>query len=152
MSAEHPFKGTPQHDQQYDNHGPGRPGNGLGNVWGVLADDDWDTWEGSRHYRERPSSKPQRPGHVDAHFVEPAASDGVGLPEILLALETLTERQRFVIECRYGLRPGMDGQRLSVRDIASLMGISHPTVVQHEREGLERLRERIGAITTPPSH
>jgi DNA-directed RNA polymerase sigma subunit (sigma70/sigma32) len=65
--------------------------------------------------------------------------EGIGIPEIILALECLTERQRFVIECRYGLR----GDPLALEDIASLMSVSHQTVSEHEQKALVRLRENL---------
>lgn len=78
--------------------------------------------------------------HEDAYFAEPDIEDEVGLPEILLAMAALTERQRFVLECRYGLRPGMDGKRLSIREIASLMGIHIKGVYEFEQAALASLR------------
>ncbi len=63
----------------------------------------------------------------------------IGIPEIILALDCLTERQRFVIECRYGLR----GDPLGLEEIASLMSVSNQTVSQHEQKALKRLRERL---------
>lgn len=67
-------------------------------------------------------------------------SEEIGMADILLALDSLTERQRFVVECRYGMRPGMSGERLSTREIASLMGVHHSTVQEHETAALAALR------------
>jgi len=95
---------------------------------------------GGRHLHE--------PHWVDDYFAE--EQPDIDVADLLLAMDALTERQRFVIECRYGLRAGAEGQRLSVRDIAKLMGTTHPTVVEHERVGLDRLRAAL-ATTTPPT-
>lgn len=82
--------------------------------------------------------------HYDSYFAEEGGpADEVGLPEILLAIMTLSERQRFVIECRYGLRAGCKGQRISVREIGTLMGISFQAVSQLETRALEVLRSTL---------
>ncbi len=65
--------------------------------------------------------------------------DHVGIPEIILAMECLTERQRFVIECRYGLR----GDPLRLEEIADLMACKKQTVHEHEQKALQRLRETL---------
>ena len=61
-------------------------------------------------------------------------------PELMLALEVLTAKQRFVIECRYGLRPGMVGEGLPLEEIADLMGVSVPAVKQMEVRAIERMQ------------
>jgi DNA-directed RNA polymerase sigma subunit (sigma70/sigma32) len=51
-------------------------------------------------------------------------------------LSGLTEKQRFVIECSFGIgRP-----ELSERDIATLMGISGPAVHKLKEKALTKLR------------
>ncbi len=77
--------------------------------------------------------------HTDEYFADEEA-DAPGLPEILLAMHSLTERQRFVIECRFGLRRGMGGEVVTHREIAELLGIHHSTVQGIEAAGLARLR------------
>lgn len=88
-------------------------------------------------------------GVWDEYFAdgESTGTESPSLGDVILALEALTERQRFVIECRYGLRPGLDGEALTHREIAALMGVSHVTVIEHEQAALARLRSRIGHPT-----
>jgi DNA-directed RNA polymerase specialized sigma subunit len=137
--AKHPFEGTPQHAQQYDDFSGagGREGNGLGDVWGGESSDEAT----STRRGERPSVHFDAAAYSDEYFAEEPPDVDVGA--LLLALDTLTERQRFVIECRYGLRAGSEGQRLSLRDIAALMGTSHVTVVEHEQAALTKLRRAL---------
>lgn len=142
----HPYEDTPQYEQQYGNHGPGRPGNGLGNVWGTLADDDHDTW-GKRHFRKRPASTSAMSGTEDEYFKEDEPD--IDVADLLLAMEGLTERQRFVVECRFGLRAGSEGRALTLREIAGLLGISFQSVAEHERAGLRQLRAALGGDNNP---
>lgn len=51
-------------------------------------------------------------------------------------LDILTERQRFVLELRYGLR---DGICYTIREVASLMGVDRKTVWRHEQSAKKRL-------------
>lgn len=74
----------------------------------------------------------------------------VDVSDLLLAMAELTERQRFVVECRFGLRHGAEGQVLSVREVAALLGIDRKGVYEHERAGLAKLRA-ILATPTPPT-
>lgn len=60
-------------------------------------------------------------------------------PELILAISNLTEKQRFVIECRFGFR----GDPMTVCEIAALMGISHQCVVRLQQRGLKRLRKGV---------
>lgn len=61
-------------------------------------------------------------------------------PELILAMESLTDKQRFVIKCRYG----MEGwPPLTVREIARLMGITHQGVSRLEQRAMVHLRERL---------
>jgi DNA-directed RNA polymerase specialized sigma24 family protein len=139
-----------QREQQYGNkHGMpiGRAGNCLGNVSAFINDID----SGFQWVASRPNSHgeigPAAP--LDA-FAEEDSTDDVGLPEIMLAMLTvLTERQRFVIECRYGLRPGMDGERLSQREIAALMNVRYQAIQSLEERGLAALRR---GLSKPVEH
>lgn len=51
-------------------------------------------------------------------------------------LDCLTERQRFVVELRFGLR---DGVHYTQREVAELMGVSLKTVWEHERAARKKL-------------
>ena len=53
-------------------------------------------------------------------------------------LDVLTEKQRFVVELRFGLR---DGVCYSQREVAALMGIDRKTVWKHEQAAKKRLGE-----------
>lgn len=56
--------------------------------------------------------------------------------DLLLALEELTEKQRFVVECRFGIRC----QSLTQQQVADLMGVTQQAVDALERRALEALR------------
>lgn len=79
-------------------------------------------------------------GAWDEYFSadEDAGTESSSLGDVILALESLTERQKFVIECRYGLRPGQE-EPLTHRDIAELTGWHHSTVQEVERLALRKL-------------
>jgi RNA polymerase sigma factor (sigma-70 family) len=77
--------------------------------------------------------------------LEDEEQDEPGLPEIILAMATLTERQRFVVECRFGLRSGMPGERVNYREIASWLGVHHSTIQEIEQAGLKKLRVTLQA-------
>ena len=51
-------------------------------------------------------------------------------------LDVLTDRQRFVIELRYGIR---DGVCYTQREIARLMGITQKAVWKHEKYAKKKL-------------
>lgn len=51
-------------------------------------------------------------------------------------LDVLTEKQRFVIELRFGLR---DGVQYTQREIAAVMGISQRAVWKHEHLARKKL-------------
>ena len=51
-------------------------------------------------------------------------------------LEVLTERQRFVLELRYGLR---DGVRYTQEEVARFMGVCRKTVWEHEQAAKKKL-------------
>ena len=54
------------------------------------------------------------------------------------ALQTLTGKQRFVVELRFGLK---DGEFYTFEEIAEAMGVSIPTVWEHELAALKKLRK-----------
>ena len=58
--------------------------------------------------------------------------------ELILAMSSLTEKQRFVIERRFGT---YGGPELTVCQIATLMGVSHVSVVRLEQRAMRRLRQ-----------
>lgn len=80
----------------------------------------------------------------DVYFADEDGEGGIGLADIILALPSLKTRQRFVIECRYGLRAGSAGERASARELGSLMGISHQRVLKIEAQALKALRRTLG--------
>ena len=59
-------------------------------------------------------------------------------PDLLLALQSLNPKHRFVIELRYGLK---DGIIYAQREIALLMGISQPSVWELEQTALSKLHD-----------
>lgn len=62
---------------------------------------------------------------------------------IQFALAELTEKQREVVELRFGLHPTGDARSLS--QIASLTGISRQQVHQREKRALQKLSQSLGA-------
>jgi len=56
--------------------------------------------------------------------LEPEETDYTG--DLILALSVLTEKQRFAVECRYGLRSG--GRVMTTQEIGTYMGVSHQAV------------------------
>jgi len=60
-------------------------------------------------------------------------------------LDCLTERQRFVIELRYGIR---DGVSYTQREVAALMGVDRKTVWEHEQAAIKKLEADLKR--TPP--
>lgn len=57
------------------------------------------------------------------------------------ALGELTDKQRFVVECRHGLR---DGHEYRLSEIAGLMGVSRHAVQRIYRRALKRLNHAGG--------
>lgn len=53
-------------------------------------------------------------------------------------LSRLTDRQRFVVELRNGLR---DGRRYTLSQVAEMMGVKHQTVAEHEKAAIDRMYE-----------
>lgn len=94
----------------------------------------------------------QEVGVWDEYFAadEDAGTESPSLGDVILALEVLTERQRFVIECRFGLRPGLDGEALTHREIAALMGVNVNAVEGLERRGISALQRVMGVYKTTP--
>lgn len=118
-----------QHDQVYTNrHGPpiGRPGNGLGDVWGGVD-------EGSEARKKRLSS----PFVLFELEVEPEDDH---LDELHEAIGRLTARQAFVIRLRYGL---VDGVAYTLREIASFMGVTHQAASDLEQRALATLQKLV---------
>lgn len=64
-------------------------------------------------------------------------------PELILAMSVLTEKQQFVIRCRYGL---YGGPGLTVREIADLMGTRYQSVWEMEQGALKRLKKYLTKI------
>ena len=125
---DHPFKGTPQYDQQYGSLGDGYEGNGLGRVGGV----DPHLWSKEHDHFRRSSMK--NAGLIHYEDLEPHGSyadtfDRAGL----------TEKQRFVLELRLGIR---DGRTHTLQEIASLMGVRHQSVSELEQAAKRKL-ERV---------
>lgn len=90
-----------------------------------------DTW------REASHREPSAPSAEDEFFATETPEVFPDWQELMLAVETLTERQRFVVQLRYGLR---DGYRYTQDEIASLMGITQQAVNDTERAAMESLR------------
>lgn len=66
--------------------------------------------------------------------------------KVRAALADYDERERRVIELRYGLA---DGRQHSLAKIGQLLGVSGERVRQLEANALERLRSKVGASTHP---
>ena len=78
----------------------------------------------------------------DEYFstLEDANSDDL-TPELFLAIQRLTPKQRFAIQCRYGMRS--EGRQMNVEEIAEVMSISHPAVVKLIKKGLRNLEREV---------
>lgn len=100
------------------------------------------------HFEEVFGDRVVGDAHEDVYFAEDEDSGTEpGLPEIILGMDSLTERQRFVIELRYGLR---DGQPYAQEDIARLMGVSQQAIAGTERRALAALRRVMGVVEPSP--
>lgn len=55
-------------------------------------------------------------------------------------LDLLTDKQRFVIELRYGFA---DGFTYSQDEVAALMGVTRQMISKHEKSAIQRLRKHI---------
>jgi len=89
-----------------------------------------------RHLRAEPTSLSAE----DEYLAELEPADHT-LEKLHDALKYLTARQRFVIECRYGMRGNETVHTL--QDIASLMGVTHQTVSEHEQIGIKTLQKHL---------
>ena len=67
------------------------------------------------------------------------------MPEVFVAMSSLTPKQRFVIECRYGLRS--NGRQMNVEEIAEALGISQPAVTKLIQRSLKRLEGELWRVT-----
>lgn len=103
----HPFRDDPQYEQQYS-RGLGFSGNGLGSI-------------GARH------------SAVEIEARESEDSRTVG---DILDQAGLTEKQRFVIELRHGMRGGIP---MTHREIAEIMGVTHRAVQDLEKAAKKKL-------------
>ena len=78
---------------------------------------------------------PSQPSAEDVYFTEPIEEpDYTG--EIILALASLTPKQRFVIECRFGFR---SEESLTLDEIAALMGTTNQAVSRIETRAMQRI-------------
>ena len=57
------------------------------------------------------------------------------------ALETLSERERVIIELRFGLAPGTGGREKTQKEVAELLGISQSYISRLEKKTIKRLGE-----------
>lgn len=64
---------------------------------------------------------------------------------LTLALGDLTDKQRYVVECYYGLK---DGNEYNVIEIAEMMGVTHQAVSKTLRRALVLLQETAGRLHT----
>lgn len=64
----------------------------------------------------------------DEYFASLEEDDQHDLNDALPLLDCLTPKQRWVMECRYGLRN--DGEMMAVQEIAALLGTSHQAVLR----------------------
>jgi predicted DNA-binding protein (UPF0251 family) len=70
--------------------------------------------------------------------VEPESRIVVSWPADWNHLPAITEKQRFVLELRFGIR---DGSEWDYEEIAQLMGVSKQTVHRIEARAMKRLRK-----------
>lgn len=68
----------------------------------------------------------------------PSAEDEYLASEAEDPLSILTDRQRFVVELRFGIR---DGVCYTQREVAELMGVDRKTVWEHERAARKKLAD-----------
>ncbi len=76
----------------------------------------------------------------DLPAVEPVAEERVLAREVREAVERLPERERLIVERRYGLR---DGEPASAKAVAEAVGLCHQRVAQVAARGVERLRREM---------
>jgi len=65
-----------------------------------------------------------------------------------LALESLRERERLVLELRYGI---VNAREHTLQEVADRLGVSRERVRQIEKQAMERLRRRRAKIDRPPA-
>ena len=58
------------------------------------------------------------------------------------AIETLSEREKKIVELRFGLH-SRDGQELTQKQVADLLGISQSYISRLEKKIIKRLRREI---------
>lgn len=83
-----------------------------------------------------------RPPGEDEYFAD--ADEGIeslGLPEIILALDSLDPKTRFVVELRFGLR---DGESHTQEEVAALLGMRLSSAQYIENRGLFMIRQILG--------
>lgn len=96
------------------------------------------TGKARRHYFD--SNDTPRVHWAQIPDTEPEEAEVVELHPFPLgeALSTLTEKQRFVIERRYGLNGSSEH---GLEEIAEAMGVHFTTVAEHEQAAIKRMRE-----------
>lgn len=57
------------------------------------------------------------------------------------ALDNLSERERLIIELRFGFGPNGNGQEKTQKEVADLLGISQSYISRLEKKTIERLKE-----------
>jgi len=70
------------------------------------------------------------------------------LKRVKLALESLGERERQVLELRYGI---VNAHEHTLQDIAERLGVSREQVRQIEKHAMQRLQRRRGQFGAPPA-
>ena len=73
----------------------------------------------------------------DGESIEEIAEKKAEIIRLRSKLDTLTERERYIITCRYGL---MGGEEITQREVAGMLGISRSYVSRIEKRALEKLR------------
>lgn len=57
------------------------------------------------------------------------------------ALDSLSERERLIIELRFGFAPNANGQERTQKEVADLLGISQSYISRLEKRTIERLKD-----------
>lgn len=73
----------------------------------------------------------------DSDSVEDIAEKKSEIIRLRKKLDRLTERERYIIKCRYGLT---DGEEMTQREVARILGISRSYVSRIEKRALKKLR------------
>jgi DNA-directed RNA polymerase specialized sigma24 family protein len=82
-----------------------------------------------------------RPRKLRLHTTTPAWDDPWVEPGLAKAIAALSENQRTTVFLLYGFD-------WRLRDVATLLGVSVPTVQTHASRGLAKLREHLGSVLT----